>query len=227
MKKITFLAATLFAAVSFGQLTNGDFAIDFNDINGAPNADATANWVSEDLNDVAKRWNVVAGEAVSNGSGSADKDLYQTIALTANTTYTLEYTYATVGGSSVVNVSADAYKASDKKGKVANAMVTKSLPKGTNGTATVNFTTTATGVVTITFVKPGSGSDEARISNVSVKEADLSSLSYEKLLKISDVVAVYTITGQKVGSTKEDVENLESGLYITIHENGASAKISK
>ena len=172
MKKV-FKLLLLFTTPFFAQLTNGDFSTDFN---SGPNNDATSDWVSEINGTSSKRWNVNgSGAAESTGnSGSADRDLYQTITLSANTEYVLAYDFtinddgdgnATI----VVSVGEDTYDASDGSGVVSDAIATKTETSVT-GSSTLNFTTTGTGQVTISFTKPVEGSDTVTIDNVTVTE---------------------------------------------------------
>ena len=163
---------SLMASAAFAQLTNGDFTTDFNT---GPNNDATADWVAENNSNTTKRWNVIGGVAtITDDKGTADVDLYQTVTLTADTTYTLEFDY-TVGdngdgdASLVTSVVADAYVAANGDGSVDGALSTATYTAA-SGKGQVVFTTTATGVVTLNFVQPTDGGDTATLDNVTITE---------------------------------------------------------
>jgi hypothetical protein len=238
MRLIVFFFIFIFSTTLQAQLTNGDFSTDFNT---DPNNDPTANWVSETNTNPLRRWNVVAGKAVSaSNSGSADRDLYQTVSgLDPITNYTITYTYTITDNEDIgagngsaklaLSVKADSYAATNGNGIAPGAIASKIVgntitnPDETEtGTTTLTFDTTATGTVTISFTKTVNGVDYAEVSNISVvKTSTLSTPVFTKENIFISTVAVYNLLGQKINK-------IEDGqIYIVKYRSSKGTETKK
>ena len=240
MKKITFLAVSLITALSFSQsnFTNGEFtetntgaqgfgwtvtgaaspsvtAGSYELINGNTGANHIEQSISGFTIDEIYRIEIKATPLQANYKGKV-------YSVNANTPSNIDW------GTLISGTAATNFASAKPTGNAGGPAFGNVNAGNTNQIVSVyEFTAKAE---TIIFEVGANDNGFFALNSLTLLDSagvTLSTVKYSDKVANSPVIAIYNTAGVQVGTSKDDIDSLQSGLYIAKHQNGYSTKISK